>query len=678
MPFHISESNIKNIPSYRCLDFWFALGISISPFFLKAFVTLTSNNMPTKVLPSIISSINDTPQLLTAMFVFALTILIVHCLIGFLAWRLWRPFSQTFNCSTALGILFFTVLQGSIFSLNSLLFPNSVMQVEMPLFIICFGGVGLAVVLIWHSQRYLTLIKLSKWHPGYIILLLSSLLLAGFLVNSKADLKTYQQRDKPDIIIIGLDSFRPDHLKQSGDTVSITPHLDEFLTEAYRFERTYTPMARTYPAWMSILTGRYPIEHGARFNLLNPKYLNDPERSLPFLLKAQGYTTAYSIDETRFSNIDKRYGFDITVTPAIGAADFLLSVAADMPLINLLNLTPTLHAALFPYQFINRAVHNTYEPANFDKELAHLVSTADPKHPLFLVTHFELPHWPFDWRDSAHYVAPENPRLTTLSPVYYQKAVHRADRQFSDLIGLLKSNGRLDNAIVVVLSDHGEGFFEFSPVWNSSDNQRLVLPPFALHGVNVLDESQTRVLLAFKTYGKNRLALQGMSYKLASLVDVAPTVMSLAKIDKQSLNASGCDLFATQNNRKDCQQERVVFTESGFYVPSLVENNTLDQNKVAQEAYAYYDVNLDTRLTLKDEFLQRLFDNKQRAVISDQGVFAYLPINGNKQFLLGNLTQRTYRKVNKSKENQLIRKLCQRYAGDDVALDNFCQLDKSD
>lgn len=679
---HASQSVIKSIPTYRCLSLWFSLAIATLPLILKGFIVLTSESIPAKVLPSVLASIGDTPRLLAAILVFTLTMLALHGLFGFLVWRLWRPVAQNLSCSASqrnlLGLLFFTALQGGVLALNSLLFPNSALQVAMPLFLVLFGGGSLAVILIWHGKRWLKLINPGLWHPGYVALSLASLTLGGFLVTSEAEFHSSIQRDKPDIIIIGLDSFRPDHLKQPDDKVSITPNLDAFLTEAYRFDRTYTPMARTYPAWMSILTGRYPIEHGARFNLLNPKYLKDRERSLPFLLKAKGYTTAYSIDETRFSNIDKRYGFDITVTPEIGAADFLLSAAVDVPLSNLLNLVPRLHAALFPYQFMNRAVHETYEPVNFDEQLAHLVNKADPKRPLFLVAHFELPHWPFDWRDSTNYVVPESPRLVTLSPSNYQKAVHRADRQFADLIDSLKQNGRLDNAIVVVLSDHGEGFFNFAPLWHANKNTKpLPLPPFALHGVNVLDEAQTRVLLAFKTYGKNRLAQQGLSQQLASLVDVAPTVLNLAGIDKQELNVSGCDLFAANDSHSDCQQERVVFTESGFYVPSLVENNVLDQNKVAAEAYAYYDVNLDTRLTLKDEFLRELFDNKQRAAISDQGIAASIPLNGAKQFLLGDLTQRTYQNAESgsgaAEENQLMNKLCQRYAGDDAALDNFCQ-----
>ena len=38
----------------------------------------------------------------------------------------------------------------------------------------------------------------------------------------------------------------------------------------------------------------------------------------------------------------------------------------------------------------------------------------------------------------------------------YREAVHRADQQFGDLLAMLQRRGVLDNALVVVLSDHGE------------------------------------------------------------------------------------------------------------------------------------------------------------------------------------------------------------------------------
>jgi len=71
----------------------------------------------------------------------------------------------------------------------------------------------------------------------------------------------------PNIIIIGVDSLRPDFLGYFGDNQR-TPAMDQFLNQAAVFSEALTPLARTYPAWVSILTGMYPKKDSLRFNLV--------------------------------------------------------------------------------------------------------------------------------------------------------------------------------------------------------------------------------------------------------------------------------------------------------------------------------------------------------------------------------------------------------------------------
>lgn len=665
------------------LVLWASIAIAYLPLPLKSAIALTSwNDTPGKVLNSAIISLGHTPKLLFAVTMFALTIVILHGLLGYFAWRIFYPICAKLNFSgkqrLLLAILFFLILQIGIISLNGLLFPNSAMKASNPWFFIALTFLFVTSVICWHTVQWFKSHQ-NKSHSSFVVLSIFSLMLIGFLMPSEAEHHLSSQRTQPDIIIIGLDSFRPDHLKQPGDTNSITPNLDAFLSNAYRFDKTYTPMARTYPAWMSILTGRYPVEHGARFNLLDPKYLKSRDLSLPFYLKSKGYTTAYTIDETRFSNIDRSYGFDITVTPEIGATDFLIASATDLPLRNLLSLIPNLNSAIFPYQFINRAIHNTYEPNTFDKELNQAIESADPQKPLFLATHFELPHWPYDWRKSEEYSTPTIPRLKGLSPLAYQKSVSRADEQFSSLMESLKNSGRLNNAIVVVLSDHGEAFNQSAPFWQPDQTKMLLDIPLSKgHGISVIDEAQIRVLLGFKRFGDKNIP-SGTNQRLTSLVDIAPTLLSLAGFDKTELKASGCDLFSAEVE-DNCGNNRIVFTESGFYVPAMLTPGGLDEKKIAEQAQAYYDINPDTRLTFKTSALPQMFKDKQRAAIGDNWVVASLPQYGRKQFLAGDFNNHTYWNIDKIQIDKieafpkyLLPKLCQKYQGDDADLDAFCR-----
>jgi hypothetical protein len=140
----------------------------------------------------------------------------------------------------------------------------------------------------------------------------------------------------PHVVIIGIDSLRAD-ITGAG-SASQTPHIDDYLAGAHRFTDATTPLARTYGSWVSILTGRHPVATNARYNLM-PRALVRDGVTLPDALQGRGYRTIYATDEVRFANIDQSFGFDQLVTPPIGASDFLLGYAGDMPLVNLVATT---------------------------------------------------------------------------------------------------------------------------------------------------------------------------------------------------------------------------------------------------------------------------------------------------------------------------------------------------
>ncbi len=101
---------------------------------------------------------------------------------------------------------------------------------------------------------------------------------------------------QPNVIILGIDSLRLEQVARFGGT-GATPNLDEFLANADVFTDTTTPLARTFPAWVSILTGRALRNTGALFNLM-PR---DAVRSSPSLgeLLSAGTATARFMRRTK-------------------------------------------------------------------------------------------------------------------------------------------------------------------------------------------------------------------------------------------------------------------------------------------------------------------------------------------------------------------------------------------
>jgi len=340
---------------------------------------------------------------------------------------------------------------------------------------------------------------------------LSVLLLTGlgcFFIFKRPLLATdVATAERPNIIIIGVDALRPDFLGYFGSHLN-TVHFDRFLNHAAVFSEALTPIARTYPAWVSILTGTYPKLTGVRFDLAGQVHF-DLNQTLPSILRQQGYTTLFATDEVRFSNIDTQLGFDRLVTPPMGFNDFLLGTMNDFPMANLLVNTP-LGRYLFPYSYGNRAAYVTYEPNTFLNLLRPTLEQKREK-PLFLAVHLCLPHYPYSW---ASY--PNNNQFLN----NYRSAIKRADLQVFDLLKMLKKNRLLEHSIVVLLSDHGEALELAGDRVTEADlfipghaNKKQLIPHFyppsvktelvnqsAGHGTDVLGLSQYHSVLAFRFF----------------------------------------------------------------------------------------------------------------------------------------------------------------------------------
>src|SRR5262249_3447625 len=152
--------------------------------------------------------------------------------------------------------------------------------------------------------------------------------------------------------------------------------------------------------------------------------------------------------EVRFSNVDATYGFDETHTPRIGASDFLLGFFGDTPLSNLVVNTRA-GEWLFPHHYANRADSVIYYPDSFVHRLDRNLTFSEPT---FLAVHLTLAHWPYGWADSGSI-----PHESAMVKGAYEESATRVDRQFGDIMAMLERHGALKNAIVIVLSDHGEG-----------------------------------------------------------------------------------------------------------------------------------------------------------------------------------------------------------------------------
>lgn len=126
--------------------------------------------------------------------------------------------------------------------------------------------------------------------------------LAGFRVASAAGEDTSRPRG---LILISIDTLRPDHLGPYGYERATTPHLDRFAADAIRFETVVAQAPSTLPSHASLFTSLPPALHGA---LLGRRAaLSSRHVTLAEILKEAGYHTAAFHGGVQMA---KRFGLD--------------------------------------------------------------------------------------------------------------------------------------------------------------------------------------------------------------------------------------------------------------------------------------------------------------------------------------------------------------------------------
>jgi arylsulfatase A-like enzyme/Tfp pilus assembly protein PilF len=91
------------------------------------------------------------------------------------------------------------------------------------------------------------------------------------------------------VLLVTIDTLRADALGSYGGPAA-TPNLDRLARQGVRYDFAHAHAVVTLPSHASILTGRYPFEHGVRDN--SGYRLADATPTIATLLKAAGYHTA--------------------------------------------------------------------------------------------------------------------------------------------------------------------------------------------------------------------------------------------------------------------------------------------------------------------------------------------------------------------------------------------------
>jgi len=217
------------------------------------------------------------------------------------------------------------------------------------------------------------------------------------------------------VVLVSIDTLRADHLPAWGYRKVETPAIDALRRDAVLFENAYTHCPLTLPAHVSLLTGLLPPEHGVRSNI-GYRLDGASHPTLASLLKARGYATGAAVSAyvlRRSTGLDAGFDFYSEVATAAGA-----KAAAEVQR----DGQTTVRAALDWLGGVSGG-------------------------PFFLFVHLYEPHTPW---------TPPEPYRTRYGATY-DGEIAAADAAVSTLLDGLRRLDRYDDAVVVLLSDHGEG-----------------------------------------------------------------------------------------------------------------------------------------------------------------------------------------------------------------------------
>ena len=301
---------------------------------------------------------------------------------------------------------------------------------------------------------------------------------------------------RPPIVLISVDTLRSDRLPAYGYGGVDTPAIDRLAAEGVLFERAYTHVNVTLASHASVFTGLLPPEHGVRDNV--GYRLDEGIPTLAAELQRSGYATggfvsSYVLRTT--TGIGR--GFDV-YDDGVGFETGRQLGQLQRP------GTKTLAAA--------------------SDWLAGVVDS-----PFFLFLHLYEPHAPYE---------PPAPFADRYANPY-DGEVAAADAVVGELIRRLEELGVYDDALVILLSDHGEGLMDHDEM------DHLIL----------IYREVLQVPLIVKLPGGER-AGERVAVG-AQLSDVAPTVYSVAGLPSPD-RLAGLDLLGLDVTSSGGAPRRIV------------------------------------------------------------------------------------------------------------------------
>lgn len=255
-----------------------------------------------------------------------------------------------------------------------------------------------------------------------------------------------RRRDRPNLVLVTLDTTRADHLGCYGYARPTSPVLDALAAEATVYTRAIAPGTWTLPSHASLFTGKCPTSHGARYDVDGPLVLSSAIPNRPGL-------NAYRVRGLAPT--------EATLAGILGNAGYRTGGFAGGPW-----LTSVFGLGTGFERWDDDGVGSVNGRIAADLNARALPWLEQVEEPFFLFLNYFDAHSPLmppaelAARFLSAPVQPGVPPTPEQTLALYDAEIRYADQHLGEVVRMLERRNLYDRTWIIVTSDHGELFGE--------------------------------------------------------------------------------------------------------------------------------------------------------------------------------------------------------------------------
>jgi arylsulfatase A-like enzyme len=462
----------------------------------------------------------------------------------------------------------------------------------------------------------------------------------------------------PNILILASDALRPDHFSGNGYHRDTTPCIDRLMKESLQIKGVMTSAPRTFPAWVSFFTSRYPMTHEVKHMFPRTRERNQKFETACTILNGLGYETSVVSDFAGdiFPRIE--LGFKRVLAPDMNFDILIRQIILEKQTFLLPFVANRWGSKIFPEL---RDVAKFPDEGMITAETIGEMERSRGK-PFFITAFYSITHFPFSapypyYRKYTRpdYIGPykyhkeivlriETDRGTEAGGIrpgdkeqivaLYDGCLSLFDREAGRIIEYLEERELLKNTIVLVTADHGENLYE---------------KDFGLvHGEHLKGNLSLEVPVIIRHAGRMAGATL---HKTSSIIDLMPTLFAMAGVPVPA-SFEGESLLPVKG-KPAREREIAAYCETGIWFDNnkstdlFFQHMRIDYPDIV--GLSEVDTHYRNEIMVQQRYQNVINGAKYRTIYSGRYKLIYMPMPEGPRYELYDHTTDPYNQADLSK-----------------------------